>query len=139
MNNPIIEVGIAEILKEIRTDQKEVLKELGIVKEKVNHLEVGLEIVKGDIKTLDEKLSGQIKALDEKLSGQIKTVDERLSGQIKTVDEKLSGQIKTLDAKVCQIDTRIGNQEFLNRGIFAGLIIALLGGSIGAFNLFFKH
>ncbi len=69
------------------------------------------------------------------LKGEIKTLDERLSGQIQTVDEKLSGQIKTLDTKVEQLDKRIANQEFINRGVIVGLIIVMLGGAIKLFEL----
>jgi predicted nuclease with TOPRIM domain len=107
MTNPTIQTDIAEILKEIRSDQREILKEISSVKDKANHLEVSLETVKRDIKTLDQKLSGQIE----------------------TLDQKLSGQIEILDTKVEQLDKRVGNQEFLNRGILIGLIVVILGGA----------
>lgn len=86
------------------------------------------ERLSGRIDALDERLSGQIKSLDEKLSGQIKAVDERLSGQIKAVDERLSGQIKAVETTVGQLDKRVGNGEFINRGVFVGLLLALLAG-----------
>ncbi len=50
-----------------------------------------------------------------------------------TVEEKLSGEIKTLDAKVEQLDKRVGNQEFTNRSVLVGLIVALL---VGVFKMF---
>ncbi len=106
MSNIQIETDLAEILKDISIDQKEILK-------KVNALEVSLETVKGDIKAMDE----------------------RLSGQIKSVDEKLSGQIKALDTKVEQLDKRIGNQEFTNRGVLIGLVVVILGGAAKFFGL----
>lgn len=40
--------------------------------------------------------------------------------------ETVKGDIKALDTKVEQLDNRIGKQEFLNRGIFIGLLLALL-------------
>lgn len=49
MNNPIIEVDIAEILKDLQSGQKEILKE-------ISDLKVGLEAVKGDIKALETKV-----------------------------------------------------------------------------------
>ncbi len=64
MTNPIIQTDIAEILKEIKSDQKEILKEVSSVKEKVNHLEVSLEAVKGDIKALNTKVD----QLDKRIS-----------------------------------------------------------------------
>ena len=47
--------------------------------------------------------------------------------------ETIKGDIKALDAKVEQLDKRIGNQEFLNRGIFIGLLLALLSGLVNYF------
>lgn len=94
MTNPIIEVDIAEVLKDIQTKQDKILEEVK------------------DIKV------GQAK----------------LEGRIDTLDEKLSGQIKTLDAKVEQIDKRVANQEFINRGVLIGLILALLGGAAMVFS-----
>jgi predicted nucleic acid-binding Zn-ribbon protein len=42
--------------------------------------------------------------------------------------ETIKGDIKALDTKVEQLDKRIANQEFLNRGVFIGLLLTLLGG-----------
>jgi hypothetical protein len=142
MSNPVIETNLAEILQEIRLDQKKMLEEINYIKLGQATIEGQIKVVdeklSGQIKAVDEKLSGQIKAVDEKLSGQIKAVDEKLSGQIKAVDEKLSGQIKALDTKVEQIDKRVGNQEFTNRGVLVGLILVILGGAAKLFGFEFK-
>ena len=115
MTNPVTQTDIADILSQIS-------QKLNKIDDRLNNLEVG-----------QVKLEGKIEAINEKLSGQIKAVDEKLSGQIKAVDEKLSGQIKTLDTKVEQLEKRIGNQEFLNRGIFGGIVLIVLGGAIKLF------
>lgn len=115
MTNPKIETDLAEIL--IRIDNK--LDKLG---EQVGSLKVG-----------QAKLEGKIEALDEKLSGRITSVEEKLSGQISSVEEKLSGRITSVDTKVDQLDKRIANQEFTNRGVLVGLILALLGSAIKLF------
>ena len=47
--------------------------------------------------------------------------------------ETVKGDIKALDTKVEQLDKRVGNQEFLNRGIFIGLLLALLSGLVNYF------
>ena len=104
MTNPVIETNIADILLEIKSDQKKILAE-------VNELKLG----------------------QAKLEGAITTIDERLSGQIKSTDEKLSGQIKALDTKVDQLEKRLSNQEFLNRGVFGGIILIVLGGAAKLF------
>ncbi len=40
----------------------------------------------------------------------------------------LKGDIKSLDTKTEQLDKRIGNVEFANRGILIGLLVVILGG-----------
>jgi len=55
-------------------------------------------------------------------------------GEIKTLDEKLSGQIATLDTKVEQLDKRIANQEFINRSVLIGLILAFVGSVVSMFS-----
>lgn len=47
--------------------------------------------------------------------------------------ETIKGDIKALDTKVDQLDKRVANQEFLNRGVFIGLLLALLGGVVNFF------
>lgn len=84
MTNPTIETDLAEILKEIKSDQKAILKEISDVK-------VELAEVKNDI--------------------------------------------KSLDTKVEQLDKRIANQEFTNRGVLVGFILVMLGGLVKLFEL----
>jgi peptidoglycan hydrolase CwlO-like protein len=57
MSNPVIETDIADILKEIKSDQKKILEE-------VNALKLGQSEVKGDIKALDTK----VEQLDKRIS-----------------------------------------------------------------------
>ena len=60
MTNPTIEVDIAEILKDIQSNQKAILETMQsgqkeVLKE-ISDLKVGLETVKGDIKALETKV-----------------------------------------------------------------------------------
>ena len=66
----------------------------------------------------------------------LKVSQAEIKGEIKTLDEKLSGQVKTLDEKVTGIGKRLENQEFLNRGILAALIVALIAGAAKLFGFF---
>jgi chaperonin cofactor prefoldin len=68
MSNPVIETNIADILQEIKSDQKEILKEVG-------NLKVGQAQIEGKIESINEKLSGQIKTLDTK----VEQLDKRIS------------------------------------------------------------
>ena len=59
MTNPIIETDLAEILKEIRLDQKQLLNE-------VTELKVGQARIEGKIEALDTK----VEQLDKRVSNQ---------------------------------------------------------------------
>lgn len=45
------------------------------------------------------ELRGEIRTLDERLSGDIRTLDERLSGGIRALDEKMDRKFGALDEK----------------------------------------
>lgn len=124
----------------IETDLKEILGKLDNHLERIDNRLSNLELnqieIKGEIKIFDEKLSGQVNALDEKLSGQVNALDKKLSGQVNALDEKLSGQISTLDEKVIGIHKRLDNQEFINRGVLVGVILALFAGVVKLFGFF---
>ena len=115
MTNPVVQTDIAEILSEVR-------QELRGINDRLGKLEVGQAEIKGDIKSVDERLGGQIR-----------NVDEKLSGQIKTLDEKISGQKEAIDTKSDQLEKRISNQEFFNRIIGGSLVVSILGGIAGFF------
>ena len=85
------------------------------------------------MKALDERLSGEMKTLDEKLSGEMKTLDEKLSGEMKTLDEKLTGKIETINAKIDGLGKRLDTQEFINRSVMVGLVLAIAAGVVKLF------
>ena len=111
MTNPIIQTDIADILQELKSDQKEILQEVGNLKQDVNEVKLG----------------------QAKLEGKVESLDEKLSGKIESLDEKLSGQIKALDTKTEQLNERIKNSELTNRGILIGLVVIILGGAAKLF------
>ena len=80
---------------------------------------------------LKEIQIGQKTMLNEMRSGQKEILKE--ISEIKVSLETVKGDIKALDTKVEQLDKRIANQEFLNRGVFIGLLLALLGGVVNFF------
>lgn len=89
------------------------------------------------LKKLDsrfDKLDSRLDKIDERLN-KLEVGQAEIKGEIKAIDERLSGQIKALDTKVEQLDKRIGNQEFTNRGVLVGLIIVILGGAAKFFGI----
>lgn len=66
------------------------------------------------------------------IQGGQKDMLKEISG-IKISLEGVKGDIKALDTKIDQLDKRVANQEFLSRGVFIGLLVALLGGVVNFF------
>ncbi|NJL52727.1 MAG: hypothetical protein HC930_11905 [Hydrococcus sp. SU_1_0] len=106
MTNPIIQTDIADVLATIN-------QKLDSIGDRLAKVEVSQAEIKGEIKSVNEKLSGKIEA----------------------VNEKLSGKIEALDTKVEQLDKRISNSELTNRGILIGLVVIILGGAAKLFGL----
>ena len=68
MSNPIIQTDIADILQEIKSDQKKILEEINALKlsqsQEINTLKLGQANIKGDIQALDAK----VEQLDKRIS-----------------------------------------------------------------------
>ena len=104
MNNPKVEVDIVDILNKI--DSK--------------------------IENSFNKLDSKIDRLSEEIKNDQKKLLEEVNN-LKVGQERLSGKIDTLDTKVEQLDKRVSNQEFNNRGILIGLVVVILGGAAKLF------
>jgi predicted nucleic acid-binding Zn-ribbon protein len=102
MTNPIIQTDIVEVLKELASGQKEIVKEIG---------------------KLDSKIDNTKSELKEDIN------------DVKISLETVKGEIKALTAEVKQLDKRIDNSEFTNRGILIGIIVVILGGAAKFFGL----
>ncbi len=72
----------------------------------------------------------------DKQSEQITKIGERLTnlevGQAR-LEEKLTGDIKALDIEVKGINKRLDSQEFINRSVAVGFILAFVTGVIKLF------
>ena len=91
----------------------------------------------------DETVTYSLEAILTRIESKIDRIDERLTkleigqaelkaelkGDIKALDERLTGEIKGLT-------TRVGYQEFTNRGILIALVVAVLGGAAKLFGFF---
>jgi predicted nuclease with TOPRIM domain len=73
------------------------------------------------------------------INQKLEKIDERLTsleiGQAR-LEERLSGEIKALDEKVDGIAKRLDYQEFINRGVIVGLILASLAGLAKIFGFY---
>lgn len=116
-----------------------------------------------DLKEIFTRLEGRFDKLDSKidrLEGKIDKVAEDLSdfktkvaedngalrsdmtagfGALRTdltrVENSLKGEIEVLAEKVDGMTKRVDTQEFINRGVIIGLILAVLGGFAKVFGL----
>ena len=144
MTTPTIETDLGKILERIEqnltdfrkdTEQnltdfrKETNQRFDKIEERLTKLEIGQA-------RLEERLTGEMKALDERLTGEMKALDERLTGEMKALDEKLTGKIETVNAKLDGLDKRLDTQEFINRSVVVGLVLAI---AAGVFKLFFPN
>ncbi|WP_019509011.1 hypothetical protein [Pleurocapsa sp. PCC 7319] len=90
--------------------------------------------VESDLKEILTRIDTKLDKLSEDVT-ELKVGQARIEGDLKAIDERLSGQIKALDTKVDQLDKRVGNQEFTNRGVLVGLIVVILGGAAKFFGM----
>ncbi len=83
-----------------------------------------------------EEVLGQVlhklDRLDEKFDGLRKEVDEKFDGLRKEVVEVKIELVK-LEAGVKAIGQRLDTQEFINRSVVVGLILALAAGAVKIF------
>jgi hypothetical protein len=108
MTSPTIEIDLANILERIEQNIADFRQEFADFRKETNQRFTSLEI-------------GQAR-LEERLTGEIKALNERLTGEIRTVDAKLDGLGKRLDT-----------QEFINRSVMVGLVLAIAAGIVKLF------
>ena len=77
------------------------------------------------------EILGQIKEKLDKLLGE----EKKKKTEVKVGFAEVKGEIKALDAQVEQLDKRITNSEFTNRGILIGIVMIILGGAAKIFGL----
>jgi predicted nucleic acid-binding Zn-ribbon protein len=83
-----------------------------------------LEEVLGQINTKLDKIDQRIEHMQEDIT-ELKIGQVRLENEMKTLEVKLTGEIKTLDAKIDGIGKRLDTQEFINRSVVVGFVLAV--------------
>lgn len=73
--------------------------------------------------TIEQDLKEILAKIDQKLDGLQKDIVDLKVGQT-----EIKGEIKTLGERINGLDERVKSQDFINRGILVGLILAILGG-----------
>ncbi len=83
---------------------------------------------------LGEELNQKIEKLDSKIDGVAKELNSKIDGVAKEVTD-LKVSAARLEEKTDGLSKRLETTEFVNRGIFVSLIIAILGGLAKLFGL----
>ena len=78
---------------------------------------------------------GQINQKLDKLTEDVTELKTKDLTELKEGQAEIKGEIKSLETKVEQLDKRVGNQEFTNRGILIGIIVIILGGAAKLFGI----
>jgi predicted nuclease with TOPRIM domain len=77
-----------------------------------------------------------IKIGQTRLEGEVSTLETELKGRIDKLEAELKGEIKALEIEVKGIGKRLDTQEFINRSVVVGFVLAI---SAGAVKLFFPN
>ena len=88
--------------------------------------------IETDLKEILSEFKQEFVKINQRLDKIDESVTDLKVNQVR-MEERLSGQINLLNEKVLGLGKRLENQEFTNRGILIGLIVAVLGGSAKAF------
>ena len=97
------------------------------------------ETVTYSLEAVLTRIESKIDSLEKRMDERFDKVEDRLTkveiGQAELKAE-LKGDIKVLDEKIEGLTTRVGYQEFTNRGILIALVVAVLGGAAKHFGFF---
>lgn len=86
--------------------------------------------VEYSIKELFDKLDSRFDKIDkrfDKVDERFEKLETKIDGISENVAE-LKTEVKVLDEKLIGINSRLDTQEFINRGVVLGLLLAVLGG-----------
>lgn len=94
------------------------------------NIEFDLKEILTDIKTDIGKLSSKIDSVAADVSD--------LKTNLARAEAELKGEIGILDQKIDGLTKRVDTQDFINRGVIVGLVLAILGGFAKIFGLVSK-
>ena len=82
--------------------------------------------------TITYSLEQVLEQINQKLDILQKDVTDIKIGQVK-LEAELKGELKALDIEVKAIGKRLDTQEFINRSVVVGLVLAIAAGAIKLF------
>ena len=113
---------------QVESDLKDILLKLD---NKLDHLQsdmtevkISVAELKKDNQRLEEKIDSTAKSLEDK----IENTNNKIDTTAKSLEDKIDATNKNLSDNIQNLGKRVDNSEFINRGIFVGLILTILGG-----------
>lgn len=91
------------------------------------NIEYDIKEILSDIKQSFDKIDARFDKIDARFDRVTADVSD-LKTELVRVDLGLKGQIKALDEKIDGLAKWVDTQEFINRGVIIGLVLAILGG-----------
>ncbi|NES22774.1 MAG: hypothetical protein F6K41_28605 [Symploca sp. SIO3E6] len=98
---------------------------LGQINQKLDRMDEKFESFRKDV---DDKFDDLQKDVDKKFDNLQKEVVEIKIGQV-----RLEGEIKNLEVEVKGIGKRLDTQEFINRSVVVGFVLAIAAGAVKLF------
>lgn len=84
---------------------------------------------------IEQDLKEILVKIDQRLERIENDVTDLKIGQVR-LEAELKGELKRIEEKQDGLDKRLGFQEFINRGVLIGFILAILGGLAKVFGFF---
>ncbi|NER96194.1 MAG: Bdr protein [Symploca sp. SIO1B1] len=113
------------------------LKEvLGEISQKLDRQDEKFESFREDVDKKFDNVQDKFEELQKEIVeikiGQVRLENE-LKGDIKRIESELKGDIKNLETEVKGIGKRLDTQEFINRSVVVGFVLALVAGTVKLF------
>ncbi|NES24251.1 MAG: DUF4164 domain-containing protein [Symploca sp. SIO3E6] len=109
---------------------------LGQVIQKLDRMDDKFESFRKDVDDKFENVNDKFDSLQKEIVeikiGQVR-LESELKGDIKTLETELKGDIKALETEVKGIGKRLDTQEFINRSVVVGFVLALAAGAVKLF------
>ncbi|MEB3175473.1 MAG: hypothetical protein VKN60_09885 [Cyanobacteriota bacterium] len=85
-------------------------------------------IIETDLKEILGEFKQEFSRINQRLDGLQKDLTD-----VKLSQSEIRGDIKALDEKVTGLGKRLENQEFVNRSVFAAILVTILAGAVKFF------
>jgi predicted nuclease with TOPRIM domain len=141
MTSPTIETDLGKILDQINKNLVEFRKEANenlaeFRKETNENLAEFRKETNENLAEFRREANENLAEFRKEVTHRFDKIDERLNrleiGQAR-LEERVTGEVKALEAKVDGLGKRLDTQEFINRSVFVGLVLAIAAGVVKLF------